>query len=282
MLKNKLISGVSIVLPVINERPNLEILIPELLRVCDVLGIQSEVIVVDDSSDDGTNQFVESYNSSDRRVRFIDRSGQLRSLPESINDGVLNSNFEYVLWMDADGSMPPSVIVDLIASLENCTFKGETIVVGSRFIKGGGFKGSDGSGKTHLLQARRNLRATNDSFAAMILSRILNRYLWIALDRCCKDPASGFILARRTFLLSNKLFGSYGDYCPRLLFAANKQGVRIIEVPYICLPRQFGVSKTGVTFRQLIKRGLPYATLPFRIRLSGWLSKVDGLFQNKF
>lgn len=282
MLKNKLINGVSIVLPVVNERLNLEILIPELLRVCDVLGIQIEVIVSDDSSDDGTYEFVESYNSSDSRVRLIDRSGQPRSLPESINDGVLNSNFEYVLWMDADGSMPPSVIVDLIASFENCVFNGETIVVGSRFVKGGGFKGSDGTGKTHLLQARRNLRATNDSFVAMILSRILNRYLWITLARCCKDPASGFILARRTFLLSNRLAGSYGDYCPRLLFAANKQGVQIIEVPYICLPRQFGVSKTGVTFRQLIKRGLPYATLPIRIRCSGLLAKADSFFQNKF
>ena len=268
MTQNKLIDGVSIVLPVINERPNLEILIPELLRVCDALGIQCEVIVADDGSDDGTSQFIESYNSSDSRVRIIDRSGRSRSLPDSINDGVANSKFDYILWMDADGSMPPSVLNDLIASFETYGLRGETIVVGSRFVKGGGFKGSDGSGKTRLLQAHRNLRTTNDSFAAMILSRILNRYLWIMLGRCCKDPASGFVLARRTFLLSNRLVGSYGDYCPRLLFSAKKQNVQIVEVPYICLPRQFGVSKTGVTLRQLIKRGVPYVLLPFRIRLS--------------
>ncbi len=267
MTRMKQIDAISIVLPVINERPNLEILIPELLRVCDDLGIQSEVIVADDGSDDGTSHFIESYNSSDSRVRIIDRSGLFRSLPESINDGVLNSNFEYVLWMDADGSMPPSVLSDLITSFETYGLRGETIVVGSRFVKGGGFKGSDGSGKTRLLQAHRNLRTTNDSFVAMILSRILNRYLWIMLGRCCKDPASGFVLARRSFLLDNKLVGSYGDYCPRLLFSAKKQNVQIIEVPYICLPRQFGVSKTGVTLPQLIKRGLPYVTLPYRIRV---------------
>jgi len=268
MTQNKLIDGVSIVLPVINERPNLEILIPGLLRVCDALGIQSEVVVADDGSDDGTSQFVESYNSSDSRVRIIDRSGRARSLPESINDGVSDSNFEYVLWMDADGSMPPSVLADLVTSFETNGLRGETIVVGSRFVKGGGFKGSDSSGKTRLLQAHRNLRTTNDSFVAMILSRILNRYLWIMLGRCCKDPASGFVLARRSFLLKNKLVGSYGDYCPRLLFSAKRQDVQIIEVPYICLPRQFGVSKTGVTLPQLIKRGLPYVTLPFRIRVN--------------
>lgn len=269
-MKNRQIDGISIVLPVINECLNLEILIPELLRVCDDLGIQSEVIVVDDGSDDGTSQFIESYNSSESRVRIIDRSGRLCSLPESINDGVLNSNFEYILWMDADGSMPPSVLTNLIASFESYGLRGETIVVGSRFVKGGGFKGSDGSSATGLLQAHRNLRTTNDSFTAMVLSRILNRYLWIMLDRCCKDPASGFVLARRSYLLKNKLVGSYGDYCPRLLFLAKRQDVQIIETPYICLPRQFGVSKTGVTLQQLIKRGLPYVVLPFRIRITDW------------
>ena len=58
MTINKQVDGISIVLPVINERPNLEILIPELLRVCDDLEIQSEVIFADDGSDDGTSQFI--------------------------------------------------------------------------------------------------------------------------------------------------------------------------------------------------------------------------------
>jgi dolichol-phosphate mannosyltransferase len=277
-MNNSQINQLSIVLPVINERPNLENLIPELLRVCDVLGIESEVIVSDDSSDDGTCQYIETYNLSDSRVRLVNRSGQPCSLPESINDGVLSSKFEYILWMDADGSMSPSVITDLIASFDNFGSSRETIVVGSRFVKGGGFKGADSSGRTRLLQAHRNLRATNDSFIAMVLSRILNRYLWITLGRCCKDPASGFVLARRTFLLTNRLVGSYGDYCPRLLFSAKKLGVQIIEVPYICLPRKFGVSKTGVTLFQLIKRGMPYATLPIRIRISNRLAKANTIF----
>ena len=97
MTNNKQIDGISIVLPVINERLNLEILIPELLRVCDVMGIQSEVLVADDGSDDGTSEFIDSYNLTDGRVRIINRSGLPRSLPDSINDGVANSQFDYIL-----------------------------------------------------------------------------------------------------------------------------------------------------------------------------------------
>ena len=59
---------------------------------------------------------------------------------------------------------------------------------------------------------------------------------------------------------------------------AKKLGVQIIEVPYICLPRKFGVSKTGVTLFQLIKRGMPYATLPIRIRISNRWAKANTIF----
>jgi hypothetical protein len=44
--------------------------------------------------------------------------------------------------------------------------------------------------------------------------------------------------------------------------------VRIVEVPYVCVPRRYGTSKTGVTMRQLVSRGVPYVVLPFSIRRS--------------
>ena len=107
---------------------------------------------------------------------------------------------------------------------------------------------------------------SNDSLAAVILSRILNRYLWILLDRCCRDLASGFVLASRDIVNKVGLRGSYGDYCIRFLYGAHRLGHELHEVPYVCLVRRHGVSKTGTTLAQLLKRGLPYLTTPLRVR----------------
>ena len=259
------ISGLSIILPVIDERKNLEVLIPELLAVCS--NIDVEIIVSDDSSVDGTKNFINQLNMTDKRISHIDRSGLSQSLPDSINDGISIAIYDHVLWMDADGSMPASVIPDLIQQFNRGLEKKHIVVVGSRFVPGGGFKGANLSEKTSLKQARKNLRETNDSFTAMILSRLLNRYLWLTLGRCCKDPASGFVLTNRSYFSGRHLKGSYGDYCPRFLFDAHTHGSLIYEVPYVCIPRQFGTSKTGETLFQLIRRGFPYLLVPARIRL---------------
>lgn len=260
------ISGISIVLPVIDERDNLEFLIPELLASVQELEIEIEIVVVDDSSTDGTADLVLQIGNLDNRVQLLTRAGLERSLPESINDGISVSKFDHILWMDADGSMPAVEVPKLIREYNSRYRTNDLIVVGSRFVPGGGFKGMAASGNRSLRQARKNLRETNDSFSAMVLSRMLNRYLWLTLGRCCKDPASGFVLTDRARFRTTKLTGSYGDYCPRFLFEAHTQGSHIVEVPYICLPRKFGRSKTGEGLRELVARGFPYVLVPVRIR----------------
>ncbi|NBU07271.1 MAG: glycosyltransferase, partial [Acidimicrobiia bacterium] len=130
----------SVVLPVLNERENLAELIPEL---CDVLGVivtHFEILVVDDSSTDGTDALLAELSSRDRRVRYISRVGKAASLPKSISEGVDAAVYDHVAWMDADGSMPPAAFRELIASYRSCS-DADSITVGSRFVKGGGFKG---------------------------------------------------------------------------------------------------------------------------------------------
>jgi dolichol-phosphate mannosyltransferase len=255
----------SVVLPVLNERDNLAEIVPEL---CDVLSrevAEFEILVVDDSSTDGTDALLAQLSRSDTRVRYIRRDGKEPSLPMSINDGVEAAQYNHVAWMDADGSMPPAMFRDLISSYRSDTAT-NVIVVGSRFVNGGGFKGIETVGETRLWQVVRNLRDSNDSLSAVFLSRMLNRYLWLTLDRFCRDLASGFIIARRDDVRSIGLIGSYGDYCVRFLYLAHKLGLTVREVPYVCLVRRHGYSKTGTTLWGLIKRGVPYVMLPIRIR----------------
>jgi len=258
------LNRLSVVLPVLNERDNLAELIPEL---CDALAPvlnDFEVIVVDDSSTDGTDHLMSELSRKDGRIRFLKRDGRPRSLPHSIEEGVRAAKFEYVAWMDADGSMPALSLANLITSYRTSTEQ-DVIVVGSRFVKGGGFKGIETVGETSVWQVIKNLRSSNDSLSAVFLSRILNRYLWITLDRCCRDLASGFIVTRKETVTRIGLRGSYGDYCVRFIYLAHKAKLPVVEVPYVCQVRRHGYSKTGTTLYGLVKRGIPYVWLPFQI-----------------
>lgn len=255
----------SIVLPVLNERDNLAELIPELIEHLSPVVPTVEVIVVDDSSTDGTDALLTDLGARDPRIRYISRAGREPSLPASIEEGIVAARSPHVAWLDADGSMPAESLVQLVGSYR-ASLDPDPVVVGSRFVRGGGFKGVETVGETTWWQAMRNIRESNDSVAAVVLSRILNRYLWLVLGRCCRDLASGFVVIGRDTALELGIRGSYGDYCVRFLYLAHRSRRPIIEVPYVCLVRRHGSSKTGTTLLGLIKRGLPYVTLPFRVR----------------
>ncbi|MFM7893023.1 MAG: glycosyltransferase, partial [Actinomycetota bacterium] len=143
------LNRLSVVLPVLNECDNLAELIPEL---CDALAPvlnDFEVIVVDDSSTDGTDHLMSELSRKDGRIRFLQRDGRPRSLPHSIEEGVQAAKFEHVAWMDADGSMPALSLANLITSYRTSTEQ-DVIIVGSRFVKDGGFKGIETVGETSI------------------------------------------------------------------------------------------------------------------------------------
>ncbi|NCW49333.1 MAG: glycosyltransferase, partial [Actinobacteria bacterium] len=100
-----MVGEVSVLLPVLNERENLEFLVPELISSLRDVVDRFEVVVIDDSSDDGTAELMDGLRRTEPALRYISREGRPRSLPDSILDGVDAASFEFVAWMDADGSM---------------------------------------------------------------------------------------------------------------------------------------------------------------------------------
>ena len=262
----KRVQSLTVILPVIDEKDNLAILIPEINSVLSARELKYEVIVVDDGSTDGTEQLLEAMSKVIPRVRHFTRSARPKSLPQSIMDGAAQAATSHVLWMDADGSMPPETIPELLDEFEAANQP--SIVVGSRFAPGGGFKGIEIVGETSWRQIHRNIRDSNDSLLAVVLSRILNKYLWLSLNRCCRDLATGFVLAERSLVMSLGLRGSYGDYCVRFLFRAHQMGVSIVEVPFINQVRIHGMSKTGSNLWDYLRRGIPYVMLPIVLRIS--------------
>jgi dolichol-phosphate mannosyltransferase len=250
----------SIILPTLNEYGNIEILINE---ICESLPneIEFEILVVDDQSTDGTAELVDKICATNSRVLLISRPNP-NGLTGAINAGVLQAKYENILWMDADRSMPAFVIPNLIAA-KNLGFD---IAMGSRFVSGGGYKGTNLE-SSDFSKVKKVLKNSEDAFLAVILSRFLNIFLSRLLGFGIKDYTSGFILATKNIVVEIGLTGNYGEYCPRFLFRAAKSGFSISEVGYINLPRVHGVSKTGTSLSQYIWRGLPYVYVAVTERL---------------
>lgn len=251
----------TVILPTFNEKENLSILVPEILNSDWPFDSRNlRVIVVDDNSGDGTDTLLSALAQSDSRFTFIIRKSK-PSLPDSIFDGIQASETDYVAWLDADGSMP---IRDLVRFASIANSENLDVVIGSRFVAGGGFKGLNEVGKTTLYDFYRNLRGSQDSFLAVLLSRALNEFLRLILRAGIRDLTSGFIVARKTLIEVEDFIADYGDYCPILIKRFVDRKARIREVGYLCIPRLFGQSKTGSSLFTYIQRGIPYLTRSFR------------------
>ena len=251
------IGSLSIVLPTLNEKENLEILIPSILEKLSSLKIEKyEILIVDDGSEDGTHQFVEQYNLIDKNVKLLLRNDQ-KSLPKSIFYGINNSISEYVMWLDADGSMDASAVKKLIIEVNK---KPESVFVGSRFIQGGGYKGQDEEGRLNIFNYIKKISNSEDSILAILLSKYFNKFIGSLLNIGIKDLTSGFIIGKREYFLNKEVFlnAIYGEYFIYLMKDLNLKNINTVEIPYFCKPRLTGYSKTSTNYLSLLKLSVPY------------------------
>lgn len=123
----------AIILPTYNESENIR----DLILAIEELNIDSLILVIDDSSPDGTQEIVRGLQKEFENIMLIVRPRKM-GLGTAITDGFktilsLPDKPEYVITMDADFSHNPKDIPRLIQHAK----EGYDIVVGSRYIKGG-------------------------------------------------------------------------------------------------------------------------------------------------
>lgn len=253
----------SVILPTLNEGENLKILIPDIQqKLNSVDGLKYEIIVADDGSTDATEEFI-NKKVFKNNVKLLKRQDK-PSLPMSIFDGIDYSETTHVCWLDADGSMPAEVLKEMvILQMENH----EDVIIGSRFVDGGGYKGIKQLGKTSVISAITNVYKSNDSVLGMIFSTLFNILLKFILNSEIKDITSGFIIGKKEYFVKEIFsIADYGDYFIYLVHELKKQNLKIIEHGYICETRIHGTSKTSTNVLQLLIRGIPYVKAAFKSR----------------
>ncbi len=232
------------VLPTYNERDNIG---PLITGVLESAITPHMILVVDDNSPDGTaavvEQMTERYNpGAVVLVRRIGEKGLTSAIQRGIDEAINTYHADIVTWMDCDLSMPPQDIPKLIGAI----IEGEAdLAVGSRWIAGG-------DDVAHGLMAR-------------TLSRIINGFAILLLGNQVHDYTSGFIAGRAEVFHKIRLNGDYGEYCIDLLGRAVKAGFQVREVPYVCVPRTAGDSKTGAILWDYLVKGRKYVATIWKV-----------------
>ena len=121
----------SIVIPAHNEAPNLEATIPQLFDALVAAGINHEILVVNDSSTDGTRDTLIQLSARYPSVRFIDNVPP-NGFGLAVRAGLADFRGDAVAIVMADGSDDPADVVMYFKKLQ----EGYDCVFGSRFIAG--------------------------------------------------------------------------------------------------------------------------------------------------
>ena len=247
---------ITIILPTLNEGENLKFLLVDFIDEFTNARIESyEILIMDDGSDDGTDIICRELNKQNQRIKLIKRKDP-PSLPMAIYEGILKSKYKNVMWLDADGSMSAYSAVELI---KKYSFSDAQVVIGSRFVQGGGYKGVKDLSQNSIFTSIRNVNKSKDSVSGMLASIIFNKLLNLILKIDIKDLTSGFIIGNKEFFKENYFKDkNYGEYFIYLISNFYLKKIKIEEVGYICGTRQYGESKTASSIFQLFSRGLPY------------------------
>ncbi len=206
----------SVIAPTYNESENIEALIEALSA--SLQGIDYEILISDDNSPDHTWALAEQLSKHDKRIRVLRRNGN-RGVGPAVVDGFSYAQGEIVACIDADLQHDPCILPKMLKGLE----AGSEIVVGSRYVDGGG-------------TLNWNWRRRFTSWAATKMAE------WL-VGLKVRDPMSGyFMLRREDFLRVRPLLRADG-FKILLEIAARLRPERVCEVPYTFRTRQAGKSK---------------------------------------
>jgi glycosyltransferase involved in cell wall biosynthesis len=210
----------SVIVPVFNERNTLVEILRRMRAVELPDGIESEIIVVDDGSSDGTRDVLRQLGDSTVRVVMHDVN---RGKGAAVRTGFKHATGEFILVQDADLEYDPEDWPKLLAPV----LRGRArVVYGSRFTG-----------------ERRNM---------LLLHWIGNRFLSLTTNvlynTTLSDMETCYKLLERSLIEDLQLHSNKFDIEPEITAKVLKRGVRIYEVPISYSGREFDEGKK-ITWR---------------------------------
>ncbi len=227
---------ISLIIPTFNEVENIKETLGRSIKVLESSGCTYEILVIDDSSPDGTAEAAQALLGNKGRV--VIRRGRSPGLSVSIIDGISESRGECLVIMDADGSHPPELITEFIIAIRS----GYDLIVASRYIKSGG---------------------TYKFPLCLRIISLLGCIFGSALTKI-RDNTSGFFCIKKS-ALNEVAFAPHGFKIGLEIFVKAKYR-NFKEIPYIFSARNKGRSKLSAKI--ILQYFQQYISLLLRARKS--------------
>lgn len=214
-----------VIIPTYNEIENIEQIIHSVFSLRE----KFDILVVDDSSPDGTGLIVKNIQLKYPQQLFLEIRKKKKGLGKAYIQGFkwcLNRNYSYIFQMDADFSHNPK---DLIRLYENLAYSDNDMIIGSRYSNG--------------------VNIVNWPITRMLLSYGASIYVRLITGLPIYDTTAGFIGYKKETL--NKLnidkikFSGYG-FQIEIKFKIWKLKLKIKEIPIIFTNRMKGESKLNI------------------------------------
>jgi dolichol-phosphate mannosyltransferase len=214
---------VVVCLPTYNERDNLEPMVRALDDIISRHELDARVLVIDDSSPDGTGELADRLTGSFRFLSVLHRPKKEGLGPAYLAGFVwaLATDADRIVEMDCDFSHDPEDLPRLVAATENVD-----LALGSRYVEGGGTR--------------------NWGLGRRAVSRFGSLYARVLLGVEIRDLTGGFKCFRRSVLegiglerISTKGYA----FQIETTYRAVKKGFRVVEVPIVFSERETGTSK---------------------------------------
>lgn len=238
----------SVVIPAYNEERRLPPYLAGIIAYLETQPFSSEVIVVDDGSQDGTAAIVERFAAQNARVRLL-RLPQNKGKGYAVKSGMLKASGRLRLFADADGATPIVELAGLKKAIETCA----DVAVGSRALQD----------DAHTVKTR---------FHRKMMGTVFNFIVRTLTVRGINDTQCGFKLF--TAEAANSVFPLQHIYDfgfdVEVLYICHKKGFRIVEVPV----NWADIPGTKV---KIIRDSLRMFKDVVKIRLNDWL----GIYQER-